>query len=603
VYHDESFIINAFKYANQYAPAHIKLFYNDYNETAVSKVKDIVTLIEAVKAQEGEPGVGTRIDGMGMQGHYGIDSPTPELFKEAAIAYQQALGEGGEIQLTELDMGATIGFDGANDPVLMKEENDKQSWHYAELYNAIREMVADGSANFTNIIFWGTHDSISWLKSQNSVGGSGTGAPVFPLPFDDDMQAKPAYWAFVNQQKLSPVIKPVTVVRSDEVDYNVALPHEFGKVTFLPLWNDQGLYVKVKVNDLVTNEDDSISLYVDHGTLWSQTVVRSNENAVAGGYEYDFHVEIPNLEVLSTFRIDVSLYNEGLVTSFNDTTNNQSLGSNNYALATCKPFALIHKGTPTIDGLDEDVWANVPSLPFTIVTEAPDKTTQASAKLLWDEENLYVLATVVDAQLNKTGAGGGVHLQDSVEVFIDEYNHKSDGYRPYDSQYRINYDNEATFNGENANAQHLKSVTVKTEDGYVVEAAFKWIKREVEVGNKVGLELQINDAKGGNRIGCLSWYDTSGSGWSSPKVFGTAMLAEALEGTAQEPSVAPSEPEPQESAEAQESTETQVQGTDAAAIQDNKGESLSPIVVVIAAGVVCVAAGVVVVILRKKKRK
>ncbi|MDR0948424.1 MAG: endo-1,4-beta-xylanase [Lachnospiraceae bacterium] len=533
VYQDESFIINAFKYANQYAPAHIKLFYNDYNDTVSSKVEDIVALIEAVKAQEGAPGEGTRIDGMGMQGHYDMVTPTPGQFKDAAIAYQQALGEGGEIQVTELDMKATNGFTGGSDPVLMQEENDKQGWHYAELYNAIRELVADGSANITNIIFWGTHDRISWLKNSNTVGGSGSGAQVFPLLFDDYMQAKPAYWAFVNQQMLAPTIRPVTVLRSDEVNYDVAQTYEFGDVTFAPIWNEKGLYLKATVRDIVTNDTDQISLYVDGGTLWSQTVKRSEATAVAGGYEVEFQVDIPNLEILSTFRLDMTQINDGVLTSFNDPTNTQSEGSKNYALATCKPFAMIPMGTPTLDGVEDAVWANVQAIPFTIVTDSPDQKTQASAKLLWDENNLYVLATVTDSTLDKSGANGGVHLQDSVEVFIDEWNHKADGYAADDSQYRINFDNEATFNGENANAERLTSVTTKTDTGYIVEAAFQWIRIEPKAGQKIGLELQINDAKFGNRIGCLSWFDDSGNGWTSPKVFGTAMLTDAPENVAQ----------------------------------------------------------------------
>ena len=59
VYQDESFIINAFKYANKYAPASLELYYNDYNECVPKKREGIVKLLEAVKAQESlawEPG-------------------------------------------------------------------------------------------------------------------------------------------------------------------------------------------------------------------------------------------------------------------------------------------------------------------------------------------------------------------------------------------------------------------------------------------------------------------------------------------------------------------------------------------------------------------
>jgi endo-1,4-beta-xylanase len=245
VYQDESYIVNAFTYANQYAPAHIKLFYNDYNDTTASKVRDIVTLIEAVKAKEGAPGEGTRIDGMGMQGHYDMRIPTANEFKTAAIAYQEALGEGGEIQVTELDMKATLGFAGGRDPEQMAEENIKQGLHYAEIYNAIRELVADKQANITNIVFWGTHDRISWLKFFNGVGGGGSGAEVYPLLFDDKYQAKPAYWAFVNQDRISPPETPMEATQTTEE----TAPNESE--------NNEAVN---GTNEAAVNTDDSLSL-------------------------------------------------------------------------------------------------------------------------------------------------------------------------------------------------------------------------------------------------------------------------------------------------------------------------------------------------------
>jgi endo-1,4-beta-xylanase len=208
VYGSEEYIIHAFAYANQYAPAHVKLFYNDYNDTTPGKVRDIVTLINAVKAEEGAPGEGTRIDGMGMQGHYDMVIPTADDFKRAAVAYQEALGAEGELQVTELDMKATRGFKDQNDPEKMAAENLAQGNHYAVIYNAIRELVQEGKANFTNIVFWGTHDRISWLKFWNGVGGGGNGDQVFPLLFDDRYRAKPAYWAFVNQDMLKEESSP-----------------------------------------------------------------------------------------------------------------------------------------------------------------------------------------------------------------------------------------------------------------------------------------------------------------------------------------------------------------------------------------------------------
>ena len=71
IYQSEEFIISAFRYANKYAPADLELYYNDYNECGALKRGKILQLIEAVKSAEG-----TRIDGMGMQGHYNMFNPS-----------------------------------------------------------------------------------------------------------------------------------------------------------------------------------------------------------------------------------------------------------------------------------------------------------------------------------------------------------------------------------------------------------------------------------------------------------------------------------------------------------------------------------------------
>lgn len=138
-----------------------------------------------------------------------------------------------------------------------------------------------------------------------------------------------------------------------------------------------------------------------------------------------------------------------------------------------------------------------------------------------------MLADVTDAALDKTSSE--THEQDSLEVFIDENNHKSDSYEDDDKQYRINYENAQSFSGPNCNEENVVSAAVVTDKGYLIEAAFKWTEIAPAVGDTIGVELQINDAEGGKRIGTVSWYDESGQGWSSPGVFGTATLGGLIE--------------------------------------------------------------------------
>ena len=189
VFNSSDFVEQAFVYANRYAPAHIKLFYNDYNDTNTKKADGICRLIEQIKANPE-----ARIDGMGMQGHYDMDF-SDVLFKQAAKKYAAVVDE---IQITELDLKASRGFDGEN----TEEEYQKQAEVYKSLYDAVKSLKQE-DVPITAIVFWGTDDRHSWLQSANAAGGSADGTRVqCPLLFDKDYEKKPAFWAFVDDSKL-----------------------------------------------------------------------------------------------------------------------------------------------------------------------------------------------------------------------------------------------------------------------------------------------------------------------------------------------------------------------------------------------------------------
>ena len=103
VYKSNEFIINAFKYANKYAPNDVELYYNDFGETDNTKCEGIVKLINDVKSAEG-----TRLDALGMQAHYNVDGFSAAQFKSVAKKYAQAAGK---VQLTELDFKASSTYD------------------------------------------------------------------------------------------------------------------------------------------------------------------------------------------------------------------------------------------------------------------------------------------------------------------------------------------------------------------------------------------------------------------------------------------------------------------------------------------------------------
>lgn len=193
VYQSNEFIINAFRYANQYMDPAVELYYNDYNEWFTAKRAGIVQLLKDVQEAEG-----TRIDGMGMQGHYQtVGSPTMEEFAKAARAYAAVVGQ---VQITELDMKASSNYDGTE--ATREAEFATQGLRYRELYETVKSLREEG-VNISNITLWGVVDKNSWLQTFNAVGGAADGKnKQCPLLFDDDYQVKPSYWAFVDGSRL-----------------------------------------------------------------------------------------------------------------------------------------------------------------------------------------------------------------------------------------------------------------------------------------------------------------------------------------------------------------------------------------------------------------
>ena len=194
VYGSCEFIINAFRFANKYAPASLELYYNDYNECSPQKVKGIVELLRAVRDAEG-----TRISGMGMQGHYGMDYPTVPQLESAVRAYSQVVPS---VMITEFDLKASPSFDGKD----LAGEYRRQAGRYQAIYSKLVELDREEGINVTGIVFWGVTDPYSWLQHASHVGGGASGAqPQCPLLFDGNYRAKTAFYAFTDGAGSSPL--------------------------------------------------------------------------------------------------------------------------------------------------------------------------------------------------------------------------------------------------------------------------------------------------------------------------------------------------------------------------------------------------------------
>ncbi len=176
--------------------------------------------------------------------------------------------------------------------------------------------------------------------------------------------------------------------------------------------------------------------------------------------------------------------------------------------------------TPVIDGTADAVWNDTPAMPISRYQMALQGA-NGTAKALWDEKNLYVLVQVSDAQLDKTSANAWE--QDSVEAFVDENNGKTSYYENDDGQYRINFDNETSFNPA-AIAEGFESKTSISGTNYTVEMKipFKTITPANDV--KIGFDVQINDGNNGLRQSAATWNDLTGNAYQDTSVYGVVTL-------------------------------------------------------------------------------
>lgn len=513
------YIVNAFKYANKYADPSVKLFYNDYGETDPVKVKAICDLVDDIKKHEG-----TRIDGIGMQGHYSMESPSAAELYTAIMTYAK---HADEVQITELDMLASSSYDGSD--ANKEAELTKQAYRYKEIMDSILK-AKDAGANVTAVVFWGVSDDDSWLLSPQFSQGRHN----MPLLFDETLKAKPAYWGIVDPSRLLPFINEENVLYSDAKDWSLADDIAIGTdetASMKLLWKNGKLIVKVTVMDSTKDKNDAVTLYYDlnnkkannKSAIKKITVKRSQGTAIKGGYVVEKAINIGKKGVNRQIGFDVVIKDgkTGKKQCWNDLQMKQEKRSKYYGTLTLKPFVNIKKGSAVIDGKIDAIWKNVEAQKLTVKSAKTD--TSATVKTLWDRNYIYVLAEVKDACLNKDNANAWE--QDSLEIFVDENNGKTDSYEADDCQYRINYANELSFNGTNCTAKNIKSATKKTKNGYIVEARIKRNTVKGKAKQLIGIDFQINDANAsGARVATINWYDASGMGYAKPSVFGTVRL-------------------------------------------------------------------------------
>jgi len=181
----EDFITKAFEYAHEADPG-AKLYYNDYNSEFPEKRERIYKLLKSLKDK------GVPIDGVGLQAHWSLKSPT-EADLRTAIERYSSLGL--KIQFTELDISIypwekdrRAKRPGESDQFTADLEA-RQAAKYAMVFNVFRAY----KDVITNVTFWNVSDRHSWLDEYPVLGRKN-----YPLLFDANLQPKKAYWEVIN---------------------------------------------------------------------------------------------------------------------------------------------------------------------------------------------------------------------------------------------------------------------------------------------------------------------------------------------------------------------------------------------------------------------
>jgi len=179
-------------------------------------------------------------------------------------------------------------------------------------------------------------------------------------------------------------------------------------------------------------------------------------------------------------------------------------------------------GAPSLDA-EDPLWRTADEIPINQYTMAWQGAS-GTGRVLWDEQALYALITVNDSEMNR--ANPLPHEQDSVEVFVDEGNHKAGYMQGDDGQYRVNFENEATFNppsiAEGFESRAFISVSGKA---YAVTVKIPWKTIKPQEGAVIGFDLQINGASSrGMRQSVAVWNDITGNAWQDPSLYGLLRL-------------------------------------------------------------------------------
>jgi endo-1,4-beta-xylanase len=186
----------AFRFAAQYAPD-TELYYNDFNAWRPAKRDGIVRLVKMLQRE------GIRIDGVGMQGHWGLNYPQTAYIENAIDAYAEC---GVKVMITEMDIdvlpltreGQIIGQGMAERQFQLEEFKtfldpypnglpDSMQILLARRYEELFAVFYKRRDKIARVTLWGVHDGMNWKNNYPIPNRTN-----YPLLWDRQKKPKPA---------------------------------------------------------------------------------------------------------------------------------------------------------------------------------------------------------------------------------------------------------------------------------------------------------------------------------------------------------------------------------------------------------------------------
>ncbi len=195
----DDFLDHAFRFAREADPD-AELYYNDYGMFHREKRARTIQMLRGLLER------GVPIDGVGMQGHYHLDSPA---IAEIELAIQEFAALGLKVMITELDIDVLPSRGPVGNAEISRREDyadsinpyvngfpDEMQQRLARRYADIMALYVKYRENITRVTFWGLHDGQTWLN-----GFPMRGRTNHPLLFDRKLQTKPAFQAVLDAAK------------------------------------------------------------------------------------------------------------------------------------------------------------------------------------------------------------------------------------------------------------------------------------------------------------------------------------------------------------------------------------------------------------------